>query len=103
MLKGLVSRDDKMADMLKKFSKLFTKVAMAKAATAKVKEQQNYLKTHPNVQTHPNSHQAVPLTRVVDTPPIPASPFPRVPVTSEEAECHVRGVGKSVQSVEMAS
>ncbi len=34
-LKGLVSRNGEMADALEKFSKLFTKIAMAKTAMAK--------------------------------------------------------------------
>jgi hypothetical protein len=95
-LKGSVSRDGKMAEVLKKFSKLFTKIAMAKAVTAKVKEQWN------NVQTHLNARQAVPLPRMVDRPPIPASPLPRVPVAPKEAECHIRGVGRSVPNLGMA-
>jgi hypothetical protein len=94
---GLVSCNGKMADALKKFSKLFTKIAMAKAATAKANEQRN------NLQTHPNACQAVTLPRVVNTPPIPASPLPRVPVTPKLSECHIRGVGRSVQTVGMVS
>jgi hypothetical protein len=43
VLKGLVSHDGKMAEALEKFSELFTKIAMAKAAMAKAKEQQNNL------------------------------------------------------------
>ncbi len=95
-LKGSVPHDCKMADALKKFE-LFTKIAMAKAAMAMAKEQRN------NLRTHPNDHGAVPLPRVVDTPPIPASPLPRVPVAPKEADCHVRGVGRSVQTVGTAS
>ncbi len=96
-LKRLVSRDGKTADALKKFSKLFTKIVTAKAAMAKVKEQQN------NLQTHPNARQAAPLPRVVNRPPILASPLPRVPVAPKEAECHIRGAGRSVQNVGKAS
>ncbi len=47
-LKGLVSCDGETADVLKKFSKLFTKIAMVKAATAKAKEQWNNLQTQRN-------------------------------------------------------
>jgi hypothetical protein len=85
-----------MAEALKKFSKLFTKIAMAKAAMVKAKEQRN------NLRTHPNACQAVTLPRMVDRPPIPASPLPRVQVAPEEAECHARGVGRSVQNMGMA-
>ncbi len=42
-LKGTVSRNGKMAEALKKFSQLFTKIVAAKAAMAKAKEQQNNL------------------------------------------------------------
>jgi hypothetical protein len=92
-LKGSVSRNGETAEPLKKFSDLFTKIAMAKLSMVKAKVQWN------NLQTHPNSCQAVPLPRVVNRPPIPAGPLPRVPVASKEAECHVRGVGRSVQTV----
>jgi hypothetical protein len=37
-LKGTVSRDGEMAEVLKKFSKLFLKIAVAKSAMAKAKE-----------------------------------------------------------------
>jgi hypothetical protein len=92
-LKELVSLNGETTDVLKKFSKLFRKIAMAKAATAKAKEQRN------NLQTHPNAPRAVPLPRVVNRPHIPASPLPRVPVASKKDECHIRGVGRSVQNV----
>ncbi len=96
-LNGTVSRDVKMAEALERFSKLFTKIAVAKAATANAKEQQN------NLPTHPNARQAVLLPRVVDRPLIPAGPLPRVPVTPAEADCHVEGVGGRVQIVGTAS
>ncbi len=96
-VKRLVSHNGKTADALKKFSKLFTKIAMAKAAMAKAKEQWN------NLQSHPNARQAIPLPRVVHRPPIPASPLPRVPVNPKEADCHVRNVGRRVQTVGMSS
>jgi hypothetical protein len=80
-LKGMVSRNGKTAEVLEKFSKLFTKIAVAKAVMAKAKEQQN------NLHTHPNARQAVPLPRMVNRPLIPASPLPRVPVAFAEADC----------------
>ncbi len=96
-LKGSVSCDGEMAEALKKLSELFTKIATAKVVMVKAKEQQN------NLHTHLNARQAVPLPRVVDRPPIPASPLPRVLVTPAEADCHVRGVSNSVQTVGTAS
>jgi hypothetical protein len=42
-LKGTVSCDGKTAEVLQKFSKLFTKIAAAKSELAKAKEQQNNL------------------------------------------------------------
>jgi hypothetical protein len=86
-----------MAKALEKFSKLFTKIAVEKSAMAKAKKQQN------NLQTHLNACQAVPPPRVVDRPPIPASPLPRVLIAIGEADCCVRDGGKSVQMVGMAS
>ncbi len=94
---GITQWQDGRPDTVKKLSKLFTKIATAKAATAKAKEQQNILRIDPI------ACQAVPLPRVVNRPPIPASPLPRVPVAPEEAECHVRGVGRIVQNVGTAS
>ena len=85
VLKETVSCNGKMADALEKFSKLFSNIAAAKAAMAKAKDEQN------NLQTHPNACRAVPLPRVVDRPPILASPLPRVLVTPAEADCCVGG------------
>jgi hypothetical protein len=42
-LKGMLSCNGKMAEALEKFSELFMKIAAAKAATAKAKEQWNKL------------------------------------------------------------
>ncbi len=95
-LTGTVSHNSEMAEALEKFSELFTKIAMEKSAMAKAKEQRNSLRTHLNAR------QAVPLPRVVDRPPIPVSPLPRVPVALAEAYCHKRDIG-SVQTVGMAS
>ena len=72
-----------MAEALQKFSKLFTKIAAAKAESAKAKEQQN------NLQNHPNARRAVPLPRVAKRPPTPASQLPRVPIEIAEADCQV--------------
>jgi hypothetical protein len=46
-LQGTISQESKTAEALKKVSKLFTKIAAAKAAGAKAKEQRNRLQTHP--------------------------------------------------------
>ncbi len=95
-LEGMVSHG-KTAELLEKFSKLFTKIATVTSAMVKAKEQQN------NLQTHPNARQAVPLPSLVNRPPILASPLPRVPIAIAEADCHVRNDGKRVQMVGMAS
>ncbi len=80
-LKGMVSRDDKTAEALQKFSKLFTKIAAEKSELAKAKEQWN------NLQNHPNTRQAAPLPRVAERPSTPASPLPWVPIDITEADC----------------
>ncbi len=49
-LKGTVSRDAETADALVRVSNLFHKIAQAKAAMAKVKEQQNHHQTHPTAR-----------------------------------------------------
>jgi hypothetical protein len=90
-LKGTVSRNGKMAEVLKTFSGFFTKIVAAKSATLKANEQQN------NLQTHPNAHQAVPLPRVADRPPIQANPLPTVPIAIAKAYCCIRGGAKECQ------
>jgi hypothetical protein len=80
-LKGMVSHNGKTAEALQKLSKLFMKIAMAKSELAKAKELQN------NLQNHPNAHQTVPLPRVADRPPTPASPLSRVPIGIVETDC----------------
>ncbi len=82
-LKRMVSHNGEMAEALQKLMKLFTKIAMAKSELAKAKELQN------NLQNHPNARQTVPLPRVVNRPPTPASPLPRVPIDIAEADCPV--------------
>jgi hypothetical protein len=82
-LKGTISCNDKMADGLQKFSNIFTKIAAAKSELAKAKEQRN------NLQNHPNARRAVPLPRVAERPPTPASPLTRVPIEIAEADCRV--------------
>ena len=49
-LKGMISRNVKMAEALQKFSKLFTKIAMAKSELTKAKKQRNNLQNHPNAR-----------------------------------------------------
>ena len=90
-LKGTVSRNGKMAEVLKTFSGFFTKIVAAKSATLKANEQQN------NLQTHPNARQAVPLQRVVKRPTIMASPIPRVLIAIAKAYCCIRGGAKECQ------
>ncbi len=70
-----------MAEVLQKFSKLFTKIAAEKLESAKAKKQWN------NLRNHLDAHQAVPLQRVAKRPPTLASPLPRVPIEIAEADC----------------
>ncbi len=49
-LKGTVLRDAETAEALAKVGKLFQKIAVAKATTAKAKEQQNHHRTHPTAR-----------------------------------------------------
>ncbi len=53
VLKGTLSREGKMAEALQKVSSLFTKIAAAKAATTRARD-----------QMHLTAHQPVPLPRV---------------------------------------
>jgi hypothetical protein len=82
-LKGTISCYGKTAEALQKFSKLFTKIAVAKSELAKAKKQRS------NLQNHPNACRAVPLPRVAERPPTPASPLPKVPKEIVEADCRV--------------
>ncbi len=83
-LKDTVSRKAETADALARVSKLFHKIAEAKAAKAKAKEQRN---TH---RTHPNACRAVPLPRVlIDPPTQPAVPLPRVQAAPPVDDCCV--------------
>ncbi len=87
-LKGTMSREAETADALARVSELFCKIAEAKAATAKAKEQWN---TH---RTHPNACRAVPLPRVLIEPPTqPAVPLPRVQAAPTVDDCCVVGGG----------
>jgi hypothetical protein len=47
-LQGTISKESETAEALKKVSKLFTKIAAAKATRAKAKEQRSRLRTHPD-------------------------------------------------------
>jgi hypothetical protein len=49
-LQGTISQESETAEALKKVSELFTKIAAAKAAGAKAKEQRNRLQTHTEAQ-----------------------------------------------------
>jgi hypothetical protein len=87
-LKGTVPQEAETADALARVSELFHKIAEAKAAKAKAKEQQN---TH---RTHPNARQAVPLPRVlINLPTQPAVPLPRVQAAPPVDDCCVVGGG----------
>jgi hypothetical protein len=86
VLKGTVSRDGKTLAALQKVSSLFTKIAAAKAATTRARD-----------QTHPTVHQPVPLPRVGNRPPTQEDLVPRVPTGPTEADCCVRQVGDTIQ------
>ncbi len=93
-LKGTVSHKAETADALAQVSKLFHKIAEAKAATAKAKEQRN---THP---THPNARRAVPLPRVLIDPHTQlAVPLPRVQAAPPVDDCCMVGGGSERQIV----
>ncbi len=94
-LKGTVLRDAETADALATVSNLFHKIAEAKAAMAKAKEQRNHHRTHPNAR------QTMPLPRVVNKPSVPlTAPLPRVQVAPASEDCCVGCVGDGVQIVE---
>ncbi len=93
-LKGTVSCEAETADALARVSELFHKIAEAKAATTKAKEQQN---TH---RTHPNACRAVPLPRVLINPHTqPAVSLPRVQAAPSVDDCRVVGGGSERQIV----
>jgi hypothetical protein len=93
-LKGMVLREAETADALAQVSKLFHKIAEAKTATAKAKEQRN---TH---CTHPNARRAAPLLRVLINPHTqPVVPLPRVQTAPPVDDCCVVGGGNERQIV----
>jgi hypothetical protein len=93
-LKGTVSCKAETADSLAQVSKLFHKIAEAKAARAKAKEQRN---TH---RTHPNARRGVPLPRaLIDPPTQSAVPLPRVQANPPVDDCPVVGGGSERQIV----
>jgi hypothetical protein len=97
-LKGTVLHDAETAEALAKVGKLFQKIATAKAATTKAKEQRNHHRTHPT------AHQAVPLPRVVNEPPVsPVVPLPRVQASHTVDDCCVGGMGSGMQIVSTPS
>jgi hypothetical protein len=59
-LKGNILAGNETAEALKEVSKLFTKIAEAKANVAKAKEQKN------RIRTHPDARRAIPLPRVAE-------------------------------------
>jgi hypothetical protein len=97
-LKGTISRDAETAEALTKVGELFHKIAAAKAATTKAKEQRN------QHRTHPTACRVVPLPRVVNNPPVPpVVPLPRVPASPTVEDCCVGGVGSGMQNVNTPS
>jgi hypothetical protein len=93
-LKGKVLHEAETADVLARVSELFHKIAEAKAATAKTKEQRI---TH---RTHPNAHRLVPLPRVLINPHTQSAvPLPRVQAAPPVDDCCVVGGGNEKQIV----
>jgi hypothetical protein len=74
-LQGNVAPETKAAEALSRGSKLFMKIASAKASEAKIKEQQNRL------QTHTEACRATPFPRVAEPNPRVAEPNPRVEIS----------------------
>jgi hypothetical protein len=84
-LQGTISQESETAEALKKVSELFTKIAAAKAAGAKAKEQRN------RIDTHPEARCATPLPRVLaEQNPREEIPLPRVPESIAEDCCVVQ-------------
>jgi hypothetical protein len=81
-LKGNIPAGNETAEALKKVSVLFTKIAEAKAAVAKAKEQRNRLRTHPDAR------RAIPLPRVAERNPRVEMVIPKVDETPK-ADCRV--------------
>ena len=81
-LKGNIPTGNETAEALKKVSELFTKIAEAKAAVAKAKEQRNRLRTHPDAR------KAIPLPRVTERNPRVKMAIPRVDETPK-VDCRV--------------
>ncbi len=97
-LKGTISHDAETAEAMMKVGELFHKIAAAKVATAKAKEQRN------QHRTHPTARRVVPLPRVVTNPPVPpVVPLPRVPASPTVEDCRIGGVGSGMQNVNTPS
>jgi hypothetical protein len=91
-LKGNIPACNETAEALKKVSKLFTKIAEAKANVAMAKEQQN------RIRTHPNAHYAIPLPRVAKQNPRVKLSIPRVDGAPKANCCVVQIVANPTMS-----
>ncbi len=87
-LQGNIPAGNETAEALTKVSKLFAKIALAKKAVAKAKEQRNRLWANPlaRITTH--------LPRVAEPPPRVNVPVPRV-TKATQADCCVVQTGVS--------
>jgi hypothetical protein len=74
-LQGNVAPETKAADVLRRVSKLFMMIVVAKASAAKAKEQQNRLRNHPE------ACHTTPFPRVAEPNPRVAEPNPRVEIS----------------------
>jgi hypothetical protein len=90
VLKGTVSRVVEMVEALQKVSGLFTKIAAAKAATTRAREQ----------QTYPMSRQRVAVPRVCNKRPTQTEPVPKEPIAPTKADCCAGLVEGSVHIVD---
>jgi len=91
-LKGNIPTGNETVEALKKVSVLFTKIAEAKAAVAKVKEQRNMLRTYPEAR------RAIPLPRVAEQNPRVEMAIPRVNETPMADCCIAQIATNSITS-----
>ncbi len=83
-LRGNIPAGNETAEALQKVSKLFTKIAEAKANITKAKEQRN------RIRTHPDAHCAIPLPRVAEKNVRVELSLPRVDEAPKDDCCIVQ-------------
>jgi hypothetical protein len=95
-LQGNVAPETKAAEVLWRVSKLFTKIASAKASAAKAKEQQIQL------QTHPEERHAIPFPREAEPNPRVEISLPRVTAVLEADNCAAKIVASPPKQWQVA-